>query len=121
MRRLFLQTNSVSGKDRKGMRWPLTLRLLDALLLLSVLASTSAAARTFEIRGNNFYKDGQPFTIVSGSMHYWRIVPEYWADRLQKVHIFHFLSQHLILIPALGSSVWSQLKYDTSVKKDFNY
>lgn len=40
--------------------------------------------RTFEIR-DTFYLDGKPFQILSGSIHYFRIVPEYWRDRLEKL------------------------------------
>ncbi len=28
-------------------------------------------------------KDGQPFKIMSGSMHYWRVRPEDWRTRLE--------------------------------------
>lgn len=38
----------------------------------------------FEIR-NNFYLDGKPFHIISGAIHYFRIVPQYWRDRLEKL------------------------------------
>ena len=40
---------------------------------------------TFEYRGTQFYLDGEPFTVLSGAMHYWRILPEYWEDRLGKL------------------------------------
>lgn len=33
----------------------------------------------------NFYINGAPTKIVSGAMHYFRIVPEYWYDRLLKL------------------------------------
>ena len=39
---------------------------------------------TFEIR-DTFYLDGEPFRIISGSIHYFRTVPEYWRDRLEKL------------------------------------
>lgn len=39
---------------------------------------------TFEIR-DDFYLDGQKFKILSGSIHYFRVVPEYWRDRLLKL------------------------------------
>lgn len=39
---------------------------------------------TFEIK-DNFYLDGKPFKIISGSIHYFRTVPEYWRDRLEKL------------------------------------
>ena len=38
----------------------------------------------FEIR-DDFYLDGKPFKIISGAIHYFRIVPEYWRDRLEKL------------------------------------
>ncbi|MGN1341139.1 MAG: beta-galactosidase family protein [Oscillospiraceae bacterium] len=38
----------------------------------------------FEIR-EQFYLDGKPFKIISGSVHYFRTVPEYWRDRLEKL------------------------------------
>lgn len=34
---------------------------------------------------NGFYLDGQPFQIISGTIHYFRVVPEYWEDRLRKL------------------------------------
>ena len=39
---------------------------------------------TFEIR-DKFYLNGEPFQIISGGIHYFRILPEYWEDRLQKL------------------------------------
>ena len=39
---------------------------------------------TFEIK-DNFYLDGKPFKIISGGIHYFRVVPEYWKDRLEKL------------------------------------
>ena len=39
---------------------------------------------TFEIK-DNFYLDGKPFQIISGGIHYFRVVPEYWKDRLEKL------------------------------------
>ncbi len=38
----------------------------------------------FEIR-EEFYLDGDKVKIISGGMHYFRIVPEYWRDRLEKL------------------------------------
>ena len=32
-----------------------------------------------------FYLDGKPFRILSGAMHYFRIHPAYWEDRMQKL------------------------------------
>lgn len=38
----------------------------------------------FEIK-DTFYLNGKPFQIISGAVHYFRIVPEYWRDRLEKL------------------------------------
>ena len=40
---------------------------------------------TFTYKGKSFYLDGEPFTVLSGAIHYWRVVPEYWEDRLRKL------------------------------------
>ncbi len=34
---------------------------------------------------NHFLLDGKPYTILSGAIHYFRTVPEYWRDRLLKL------------------------------------
>ena len=39
---------------------------------------------SFEIR-DDFYLNGGKFKIISGGMHYFRVVPEYWKDRLEKI------------------------------------
>ena len=39
----------------------------------------------FTYDSTNFLLDGQPFRIISGAMHYFRIVPELWEDRLKKL------------------------------------
>lgn len=38
----------------------------------------------FEIK-DKFYLNGKPFKIISGAVHYFRTVPEYWKDRLEKL------------------------------------
>lgn len=38
----------------------------------------------FEIR-DNFYLNDKPFQIISGAIHYFRVVPAYWKDRLEKL------------------------------------
>lgn len=40
--------------------------------------------RHFEVR-DTFYLDGEPLQIISGAFHYFRTVPEYWRDRLEKL------------------------------------
>ena len=83
----------ISFEKRKTRRMRCSQLFCHVMLLLVSAAFLSAAAnRTFEIRGNAFYKDGKRFRIVSGSMHYWRIVPEYWTDRLHKVFFYSLSS-----------------------------
>ncbi|MBQ8350705.1 MAG: beta-galactosidase [Clostridia bacterium] len=36
-------------------------------------------------KGTQFYLDGEPFVVISGTMHYFRIPREYWHDRLLKL------------------------------------
>lgn len=45
----------------------------------------TGATHTFQIQGDQFLLDGQPFQILSGEMHYARIPREYWRDRLKKL------------------------------------
>uniref|UniRef100_A0A804Q2I5 beta-galactosidase n=1 Tax=Zea mays TaxID=4577 RepID=A0A804Q2I5_MAIZE len=58
--------------------------LLLVLPLYLALASLvgGEASRRFWIENDTFRKDGVPFQIVGGDVHYFRIVPEYWKDRL---------------------------------------
>ena len=37
------------------------------------------------IKDGEFKMDGKSFRIYSGSMHYFRIMPQYWEDRLRKL------------------------------------
>ncbi|XP_063888783.1 beta-galactosidase-like isoform X4 [Scylla paramamosain] len=48
--------------------------------------------RTFEIDYENsqFLKDGQPYRIVSGSIHYFRVLAADWFDRLWKLRMAGF-------------------------------
>ncbi|KMT04895.1 hypothetical protein BVRB_7g170620 [Beta vulgaris subsp. vulgaris] len=38
--------------------------------------------RKFEIAEDMFWKDGEPFRIIGGDLHYFRVLPQYWEDRL---------------------------------------
>lgn len=38
-----------------------------------------------KVQGNDFVYEGTPLRILSGSIHYFRVVPEYWRDRLLKL------------------------------------
>jgi hypothetical protein len=47
-------------------------------------SSSSNASRSFIISNDMFMKDGVPFRLISGSVHYNRIPPDLWADRLAR-------------------------------------
>ena len=38
----------------------------------------------FEIK-EDFYIDNEKVKLISGALHYFRVVPEYWLDRLEKL------------------------------------
>ena len=40
---------------------------------------------SFRIIQNEFYYQEKPIRILSGAMHYFRVVPEYWRDWLLKL------------------------------------
>jgi len=40
---------------------------------------------SFTLQGNQFLFNDKPLTIVSGAIHYFRVIPEYWKDRLEKL------------------------------------
>jgi beta-galactosidase len=44
-------------------------------------------ARSFEIGDEDFLLDGEPFRILSGAIHYFRVHPEQWADRISKARL----------------------------------
>jgi beta-galactosidase len=37
---------------------------------------------------NQFLLAGEPFRILSGALHYFRVLPETWRDRLEKMRVF---------------------------------
>ncbi len=40
---------------------------------------------TFEVKGNQFVKDGKPIKIISGAVHYFRNMPDTWRDIFKKL------------------------------------
>jgi beta-galactosidase len=53
----------------------------------AVLAGPAGAAgrRGLSVSGEQFLLDGKPFQIVSGAVHYFRIHPDQWRDRLERL------------------------------------
>ena len=45
---------------------------------------------TFTYSDKNFLMNGKPFRVISGAIHYFRVVPEYWEDRLKKLRACGF-------------------------------
>lgn len=39
----------------------------------------------FEIKKDGFYLNGEPFKVLAGAIHYFRVPKEYWRDRLEKL------------------------------------
>jgi beta-galactosidase len=42
---------------------------------------------TFEIGDTDFLLDGRPHQVVSGALHYFRVHPDQWADRIRKARL----------------------------------
>ncbi|SDR77088.1 glycoside hydrolase family 35 protein [Microterricola viridarii] len=42
---------------------------------------------TFAIGATDFLLDGAPFRVLSGALHYFRVHPEHWADRIHKAKL----------------------------------
>ncbi len=40
---------------------------------------------TFEVKGNQFIKDGEPVKLISGAVHYFRNMPDTWEDIFKKL------------------------------------
>jgi len=63
-------------------------RLIILLMVVGsiIVISQQTSDRSFVINYNDncFLKDGKPFRYISGSLHYFRIPPSYWRDRIQK-------------------------------------
>ena len=44
----------------------------------------------FEIKDKKFVVNGEPINLYSGAIHYFRVLPEYWEDRLTKLKLAGF-------------------------------
>jgi beta-galactosidase len=49
--------------------------------------TTQERARTFAVGESDFLLDGEPFHILSGAIHYFRVHPDQWADRIHKARL----------------------------------
>lgn len=57
---------------------------LFLLCCIVLVTSMSLFGQRFTIENGQFLLKGKPFQIIAGEMHYARIPPEYWRDRLLK-------------------------------------
>jgi beta-galactosidase len=48
---------------------------------------TGGGARSFVIGETDFLLDGEPFRVLSGALHYFRVHPGQWADRIRKARL----------------------------------
>jgi beta-galactosidase len=66
----------------------LLLAALFTLVMGLVLPSAARASQTstVTIAGDQFIREGKPYLIISGAIHYPRVPREYWHDRLRKAH-----------------------------------
>lgn len=70
---------------------------LLALALVTLRGTTAEPDEDSQLRSfvidydnNQFLKDGKPFRYVSGSIHYFRVLPSEWRDRLRKMRMAGF-------------------------------
>uniref|UniRef100_A0A7E4V4C8 Beta-galactosidase n=1 Tax=Panagrellus redivivus TaxID=6233 RepID=A0A7E4V4C8_PANRE len=60
--------------------------MLPILWFCAIIASVSAKRSfTIDYQNHTFLKDGKPFTYYAGEIHYFRVRPELWEDRLQRI------------------------------------
>jgi len=57
----------------------------DKPLLKLGFCEPQVRSRSFRIANDTFWKDGEPFIIRAGSLHYFRIPRQYWRDRIQRM------------------------------------
>mmetsp|Transcript_13310 Transcript_13310/g.40276 ORF Transcript_13310/g.40276 Transcript_13310/m.40276 type:complete len:730 (-) Transcript_13310:513-2702(-) len=81
-----------SRRSNWNSKWIVRCMCLVPLLVVLAYAGThrsepeiKGGQRSFGIENNRFMLDGEPFQIISGSIHYSRIHPAYWRDRLLRV------------------------------------
>ena len=91
-------------------------RFLPACLILCLIVfSTPVLAETspgFAITDTDFTRQGKPIQIRSGEMHFQRVPPEYWANRLRLLHAagFNTVSTYIfwnMVEPKPGQFDWS--------------
>lgn len=70
---------------------------------------------SLKMDNRNFLLDGKPFRILSGAIHYFRVVPEYWKDRLLKLKGMGLNTVETYVPWNLHEEVKGQFKFDGSL------
>lgn len=52
-----------------------------------LLSSKAQYVSTFSIGDTDFLRDGRPHQIISGAIHYFRVHPDQWRDRIHKARL----------------------------------
>ena len=75
------------GFSTTSIRCEFTLRLvMSSSISFTLYWNWSKDAMTsLETRDKAFFLDGQKMMLFSGAMHYFRVVPEYWKDRMLRM------------------------------------
>ena len=53
-------------------------------LVFSLLGNSKQMGHALSVEGSRIVRDGRPYQVISGAMHYPRVPREYWVDRLKK-------------------------------------
>lgn len=64
------------------------------------------------LRDKEFFLDGKPLRILSGAIHYFRVVPEYWKDRLLKLKAMGLNTVETYVAWNLHEEVKGEFKFD---------
>lgn len=80
-----MERSGSSGRPGRNFKALFCYLVLSSLLRSVLSAPGLIDTRSFTIAEDKFWKDGQPFQIISGSLHYYRVPPEYWRDRLLRL------------------------------------
>ena len=59
--------------------------VLAVIFIFSIRKSGFTARPSVTFDGNHFIVKGRKTKILSGSIHYFRVVPDYWEDRMMKL------------------------------------
>ncbi|XP_054717732.1 beta-galactosidase-like [Uloborus diversus] len=59
--------------------------IFASVIVLTCISMVLSRKFTVDYENNCFLKDGKPFRYVSGSIHYFRVPPEFWHDRIYKM------------------------------------